>query len=327
MSKTTFLLYGSLSVFDCNLFGELVLDESLTRAAVKGHLSRKLVPMGDCHSTINCIMKYTRWKNRIICCWLHWESSMVLFMLGGGGESLPPSCVFTVWLCCSACLGGGQLPPSCIHCVVVLFTVWLCSLCGCVVHCVAVLFTVWLVHCVAVFTVWLLLSVWLCCSLCDLFTVWLCSQCDCCSLRGYVVHCVAVLFTVWLLLTAWLCCSLCGCVVHCMTAAHCVAVLFSSSWWGTTASWDLWWCARRQRGLACPSHSLSASWCWVSAPSVCRCSTACTPLSPTSHPTSSTRGHCRMASLPVGTGLVWPLDLLVDTMHWDPFFKSIINLQ
>ena len=39
-----------------------------------------------------------------------------------------------------------------------------------------------------------------------------------------------------------------------------------------------------------------------------------------------------MASLPVGTGLVWPLDLLVDTMepflmHWDPFFKSIINLQ
>ena len=49
---------------------------------------------------------------------------MVLFMLGGGGESLPPSCV--------------------VHCVAVLFSLswwgtaatFMYSLCGCVVHCV-----------------------------------------------------------------------------------------------------------------------------------------------------------------------------------------------
>lgn len=91
----------------------------------------------------------------------------------------------------------------------------------------------------------------------------------------------------------------------------CVA---SWSLWVTIASWDLWWCARRRHVPVCPSRCLSVWWCWVSAPSVCRCSTACTPPFPTSHPTSSTRDRCRMVSLPVGAGLAG-VTLLVDTVE------------
>lgn len=68
---------------------------------------------------------------------------------------------------------------------------------------------------------------------------------------------------------------------------------------GTTASWVLWWCARRQQRRACLSLCLKDWWFWESGQSACRSSTACTRLSAPSPPTFFMRARCRTVSLQV----------------------------
>ena len=59
---------GAYLYLNAACLGNWFLMNRLIQASVKGHLSRKLVPMGVCHSIFNCIMQYTKWKSRIICC-------------------------------------------------------------------------------------------------------------------------------------------------------------------------------------------------------------------------------------------------------------------